>query len=432
MRSPAMKRCRVEPTPQLPSEVLVRVFSSLPYPDLVECITVCKKWRNVIEDNWFWHEYLKKRYGTTKKNETPKEDVRRLYKFQNSKSKTLIERGDEVVDLTFSSSGKYLVCCLKHQILVYNVHANFSLLTKWAPTGKDLGMTDEELDLFPTIPFTYTLINETDELIFIFSQGPTNTTSDRDWFWIYTFPDFVFVQDLGDTHGFDIDCHNWFGRNSLLIGHWGAESMHCTPALVSVLPSVSIVHLPLDFEWENSVVDNTIDGCKYGVFWEVEYGQNVATSDEVTVIPIYGTPSDPSHSCDRCNTRSGSSRFCLSDDYSTANVHEFRVDDTKAVSVHTGGVIRHVSTDIDNKIYVCQEKGGCVLYSEYNLSLDLIRDIEFVGVPLPLFRFHFDFWMTDDERVLISGAKKRRANEKEVDNFKIIQLCKHSLFETVT
>ena len=66
----------------LPNELLIEIFSQLDYESLTNCAQVCKTFKNVVDDEYFWDLWFRTVYSNLSRH-TRHKTVRNILKHQN-------------------------------------------------------------------------------------------------------------------------------------------------------------------------------------------------------------------------------------------------------------------------------------------------------------------------------------------------------------
>nr|XP_043616749.1 F-box protein At5g39250 [Erigeron canadensis]XP_043616750.1 F-box protein At5g39250 [Erigeron canadensis]XP_043616751.1 F-box protein At5g39250 [Erigeron canadensis] len=84
-------------------EILKAVFPLLEGTDLASCMAVCKQWRNIAEDDYFWKCLCAKKWPSTCKNRPPPVTYHKLFKtfYKRETNRTLLPPRISLNDLEF-------------------------------------------------------------------------------------------------------------------------------------------------------------------------------------------------------------------------------------------------------------------------------------------------------------------------------------------
>ncbi|KAK9052475.1 hypothetical protein SSX86_029104 [Deinandra increscens subsp. villosa] len=87
----------------LSDEMLKAVFPLLEGTDLAACMSVCKQWHQIAQDDYFWKCLCAKRWPSTCKNPSPPMTYRRLFKtfYKHKHHRTLLPPRISLSDLEF-------------------------------------------------------------------------------------------------------------------------------------------------------------------------------------------------------------------------------------------------------------------------------------------------------------------------------------------
>ena len=353
-------------------------------------------------------------------------EYKRLYLLQNGPAtiNSNVHHGEQVYDLTFSRSGKYLCTSSKHVVVMWSVGDSIEVFNKlYISCNQDSGEGSKDSDH----GLRYTLFNATDEFLLVFGlqmqlDGPNY--SDRLFqVLVYTFPDCYLTRTV-DWNLNQADANpGWFGRYTFLINERnqvqndsGFEGKLVVWSVFEQYESKELVNVDYDIE-DVAVMNDGSALQKVLVFCYIddeahndwEYSQN---AHKITCYVVNSDLPRQDHVCDP--------KFfcCVESRYRSPDPSHYTCCKHPFIDKHIGASIRQIDDSvIENFGVICRPiletcDHGNIKYSKekldlriFDLKMKLMRVVPLQSmVPPQLYLFEHDYWLDEHlHSLLISG-----------------------------